>query len=123
MRLGRAMPEEHLKGESKESIRSGIGLIATMTALVLGLVTASAKQSFDDVDKSVRNVAADVFTLDGVLARYGPDAAPLRANLKAVVESRVQATWPQARPGMPRSRRARRVHRRAVRVAGAGRGR
>ena len=91
--------EEHLKGESKESIRTGIGLIATMTALVLGLVTASAKQSFDDVDKLVRNVAADVFTLDGVLARYGPDAAPLRANLKAVVESRVQATWPQGKAG------------------------
>jgi hypothetical protein len=51
MRLGRAIPEEHLKGESKESIRTGIGLIATMTALVLGLVTASAKQSFDDVER------------------------------------------------------------------------
>lgn len=99
MRLGRAIPEEHLKGESKESIRTGIGLIATMTALVLGLVTASAKQSFDDVDKTVRNVAADVFTLDGVLARYGPETAPLRANLKAVVESRVDATWPQGKAG------------------------
>jgi hypothetical protein len=42
MRLGRSIPEEHLKGESKETIRTGIGLIATMTALVLGLVTASA---------------------------------------------------------------------------------
>jgi hypothetical protein len=99
MRLGRALPEEHLKGESKESIRTGIGLIATMTALVLGLVTASAKQSFDEVDKTVRNVAADVLTLDGVLARYGPEAAPLRANLKAVVESRAQATWPQGSAG------------------------
>ena len=99
MRLGLTIPEEHLKGESKESIRTGIGLIATMTALVLGLVTASAKQSFDDVDKTVRNVAADVLTLDGVLARYGPETAPLRANLKAVVESRVDATWPQGKAG------------------------
>jgi hypothetical protein len=99
MRLGRAIPEEHLKGESKESIRTGIGLIATMTALVLGLVTASAKQSFDDVDKTVRNVAADVLTLDGVLARYGPETAALRASLKEVVERRVQATWPQGKAG------------------------
>jgi len=99
MRLGRSIPEEHLKGESKETIRTGIGLIATMTALVLGLVTASAKQSFDDVDKTVRNVAADVLTLDGVLARYGPETAALRANLKSVVDSRVQATWPQGKAG------------------------
>jgi malate/lactate dehydrogenase len=60
-----------------------------MTALVLGLVTASAKQSFDDIDKTVRNVAADVLTLHGVLARYGPETAAIRASLKTVVDSRV----------------------------------
>jgi len=47
----------------------------------------------------VRNVAADVLTLDGVLARYGPEAAALRANLKTVVASRTQATWPQGSGG------------------------
>ena len=93
MGLARVLPEDQLQGESKESIRTGIAFIATMTALVLGLVTASAKQSFDEVDKTVRSVAADMATLDGVLGRFGPEAAPVRATLKRVVEARVRATW------------------------------
>ena len=44
--------EHHLGGESRDTVKVGIGLVATMTALVLGLVTASAKSSFDAVDYS-----------------------------------------------------------------------
>jgi hypothetical protein len=95
LQLGRIMPAAQLQGDAKESIRTGIGLIATMTALVLGLVTASAKQSFDDVDKTVRSVAADLLVLDGVLARYGSEAAPIREHLKVVVASRIHTFWPE----------------------------
>lgn len=53
MRLRRILPQHHFSDESKDTVKLGIGLIATMTALILGLVTASAKSSFDDVSRAL----------------------------------------------------------------------
>jgi L-cystine uptake protein TcyP (sodium:dicarboxylate symporter family) len=69
MWLRAVLPEHHFDAESKDTIKLGIGLIATMTALVLGLVTASAKNSFDAVDSAVKQSAIQVLALDRVLAR------------------------------------------------------
>ena len=54
-------------------MRLGMGLVATMTALLLGLVTASARSSFDSQDAAMRTNAASILTLDRLLARYGPE--------------------------------------------------
>jgi hypothetical protein len=37
--LRTTLPEHHLNDESRDTVKLGIGLIATMTALVLGVVT------------------------------------------------------------------------------------
>src|SRR5262245_40022357 len=76
------IPEAHLGKESQDVIRLGMGLVATMTALLLGLVTAAAKSSFDSQDAAVRNAAANILALDRLLARYGPEAQPAREKLK-----------------------------------------
>lgn len=91
MGLRRALPEHHLDAASKDTIKIGIGLVATMTALLLGLVTASAKSSFDDVDAAVKTSTAELLALDRALARYGPETADIRAGLKQVVETRIAA--------------------------------
>jgi hypothetical protein len=57
MWLRTALPEHNLGDESKDTIKVGVGLIATLTALALGLVTASAKSSFDTLDSAVRSTA------------------------------------------------------------------
>jgi hypothetical protein len=54
-----------------------------MTALVLGLVTAAVKGSFDDLNNRVKHTAADVLSLDRILARYGPETAAMRGALKS----------------------------------------
>jgi hypothetical protein len=69
------LPERHLDDASRDTVKVGIGLVATMTALVLGLVTASAKSSFDAADTAVKHTAMDLLTLDRLLARYGPETA------------------------------------------------
>jgi hypothetical protein len=100
MWLRNALPKHHLDAESKETIHIGIGLIATMTALILGLVTASAKSSFDALDAAVKHASAEVLTLDRLLARYGPESGELRKALKQAVATRIETTWShgQARP-------------------------
>lgn len=87
--------EHHLNAESRDTVKLGIGLIATMTALVLGLVTASAKNSFDAVDSTVKTTAVDVLALDRVLARYGSETGEIRKGLKAAIGARIDMIWPQ----------------------------
>jgi hypothetical protein len=94
MALRRALPDHHLDSDSKDTIKVGVGLVATMTALVLGLVTASAKTSFDAVDSAVKQTAVDVLVLDRTLARYGPETGPIRIALKQAVATRVEMLWP-----------------------------
>jgi hypothetical protein len=94
------LPSHHLDDESKDTIKLGIGLIATMTALVLGLVTASAKSSFDAIDTAVKHSAMDVVALDRLLARYGPETEPLRAALERALVGRIQAIWPEHAAGL-----------------------
>ena len=93
--LRATLPEHHLSNESRDTVRIGAGLIATMTALVLGLVTASAKSSFDSVNTAVKQTAVDILTLDRVLARYGPETREIRGTLQDVVASRIDMVWPQ----------------------------
>jgi hypothetical protein len=94
MWLRTALPEHHIDDQSRNAINAGVGLIAAMSALVLGLITASAKSSYDNVDAAVRATAVDILTLDRVLARYGPEAGVVRGELKQIVERRVDAIWP-----------------------------
>ena len=95
MWLRTALPEHHLNNESRDTVRLGAGLIATMTALVLGLVTASAKGSFDSVNTAVKQTAVDILTLDRVLARYGPETREIRGTLQHIIASRIDMIWPQ----------------------------
>lgn len=89
------LPEHHLDDDTKDTVKLGIGLIATMTALVLGLVTASAKSSFDSMDASVKQSAAQVLALDRLLARYGPETGEIRKGLKQTIGVRIDVIWPR----------------------------
>lgn len=95
MWLRTTLPEHHLDDESRDTVKVGITLIATMTALVLGLVTASAKSSFDAVDSAVKQTAIDVLTLDRVLARYGSETGEIRKGLQHAVTAQIDMIWPQ----------------------------
>jgi hypothetical protein len=90
------LPPGHLSKESQDVVRLGIGLVATMTALLLGLVTASARATFDATDASVRNASADILALDRLLARYGPETKAIRETLRAAVAMRIESIWPSA---------------------------
>jgi hypothetical protein len=93
--LRTTLPEPHLSGESRDTVKLGIGLIATMTALVLGLFTASAKSAFDAVDTAVKHTAMDILILDRLLARYGPETGEIRGTLQDAFGRRIDMIWPQ----------------------------
>ena len=121
MWLRGVLPDHHLSAESRDSVKLGIGLVATITALVLGLVTASAKNSFDTLDAAVKRGAAEILSLDRALARYGPETAEIRKALKEAVAHRVEMTWPsgQSRPAsLDPTEAMKRVEQLPVRIRG-----
>jgi hypothetical protein len=63
----------------------GVGLIATLAALVLGLLIAAAKSSFDTQSTQVTQITADIILLDNLLAQYGPEARPIRQQMRRVI--------------------------------------
>ncbi|MDF0645584.1 MAG: DUF4239 domain-containing protein [Nitrospira sp.] len=93
MWLRSILPQHHLDAESKDTVKVGIGLIATMTALVLGLVTASAKSSFDSTNATVKQAAITILALDRALARFGPEASGIRKDLQQALEVRIEQIW------------------------------
>ena len=95
------LPEHHLDSESRDVVKLGIGVIAMMTALLLGLVTASAKSAFDSQAAVVRNSATEILTLDRLLVRYGPETKDIRELLRRVVAYRFALMWPEAASGAP----------------------
>lgn len=91
--LRNTLPEHHLSKDSQDVIRLGVGLIATIGALVLGLLIAAAKSSFDTEGGQVRQITADLILIDNLLAEYGPEAAPLRQRLRGAIGPFVDRLW------------------------------
>ena len=89
------LPEDHLNADTRDVVKLAVGLIATMSALLLGLLVSSAKSSYDTARGEVIQLAAKVTFLDRVLSIYGPEAAPLRAKFPAALEHAIQELWPQ----------------------------
>src|SRR6202011_1709819 len=91
--LRRALPEHHLSKDSQDVVRLGVGLIATIAALVLGLLIAAAKSSFDTQSTQVKRITADLILLDNVLAQYGPEAIPVRKQMRNTVDPFARRLW------------------------------
>ena len=75
-------------------VKLGIALIATMSALVLSLLIASAKSAFDTRSNQLVQASADIILLDDVLARYGPETKDARSLLQRSVAATVERFWP-----------------------------
>src|SRR5437763_5788176 len=93
-RLARVLPEEQLSAESKDAMKLALGLVATMTAILLGLLISSAKGSFDTARSQVMQMAAKVALLDRVLKLYGPEAMDARRALRDATADGVRRIWP-----------------------------
>ena len=95
--LRSVLPDHHLSAESKETVKLGMGLVATMSALVLGLLVSSAKSFYDTQSADLTNMSAQIVLLDRVLAHYGPEAKEVRDLLRVGVVDNLDRIWPQDR--------------------------
>ena len=95
MFLRGVLPEHQLSADSKDTVRIGMSLIATLTALVLGLLIASAKSYYDTQSSELTEISAKVVLLDRVLAHYGPETKEDRDLLRNAIARMLEGLWPK----------------------------
>jgi hypothetical protein len=94
MALRRALPDDHLGPDAKDVVKLAMGLIATMSALVLGMLVSTAKSSYDTRKNEVAEMSSRVVAIDLLLASYGPETKETRANLRELVVIGLDRIWP-----------------------------
>src|ERR1700752_5057436 len=83
MLLRRTRPIHHLRDDSRDVIKLATGLVGTMSAMVLGLLVASAKGFYDAQTTEMTQVSANIVFLDRALVRYRPETGVARETWRA----------------------------------------
>jgi Protein of unknown function (DUF4239) len=92
MLLRNFLPDHHLDADSRNVVNLGMALIATLSALVLGLLIASAKNSYDAQKAEVTQMSANAIVLYRILGRYGPEANGARDLVRRILVS-LDQSW------------------------------
>jgi len=92
---GVELPESHLDDESEAVVKLAMGMVGTLTALVLGLLVAAANSSYNASNQEVTSIAANVIQLDRLLRRYGPEADGVRNQLRLYTITKLQDLFPE----------------------------
>ncbi len=95
LNLHRVLPRTHLTKETQDVIRLGTGMVSVLASLVLGLLIATAKNSFDTTDQSIRAYAAEIALLNETLRDYGRSASGARDILRQYTKQLLQNLWPK----------------------------
>ncbi|MFG1464164.1 hypothetical protein V5F77_14830 [Xanthobacter sp. DSM 24535] len=99
--VARVLPERHVSKETQDVVKLGVGMIAAMASLILGLMTASVKGGYDSTDKDLHQYALHIIALDSSLRHYGPDAAKAGALVTDYTKTIIRETWPDLH-GLPK---------------------
>jgi hypothetical protein len=99
MVLRRALPADLLEGGSKEAIRLGAGFLSTLAALVIGLMIASAKNTYDNQNTNIRQLGTNAVLVDQMLTKYGAEAKVARTLLRETIPSATARIWRESIAG------------------------
>jgi hypothetical protein len=91
------LPDYQLRDDSKDVVKMASGMIATLVALVIGLLVSSSKSSFDQASSGVTQIGAKIILLDRALVRYGPETKAIRERMREEVAASIERLWPTGR--------------------------
>jgi hypothetical protein len=103
MRLRLVLPQNQLGPEVKSVVQLAVGLLVTMTALVLGMLVSTANSSYQQRKDQLTEMASDFVGVDRLLGSYGPETQTARAELHSLAETSLQGIWPNQGSQDPQS--------------------
>ncbi len=92
------LSERHATRETFDLVRLVSTMLLTFAAIVLGLLTTSAKASFDQIGNDLRGLGIEVIELDRLLREYGSEAEPARELLRRYTDGVIATSWPEETP-------------------------
>jgi hypothetical protein len=87
------LSERHRSRETTDLIQLVLTMLVTFAALVLGLLTSSAKSSFDQIENDLRSMSIQLIQLDRSLRELGSETDRTRGLLRSWTAARIAATW------------------------------
>ena len=84
----------HLTDDTKSLVSVSMAVVATVSALVLGLLISNANSSFSSLGGEVTALSAQILRLDQMLQRYGPETMPARQTLRQYAEHKTADMFP-----------------------------
>jgi hypothetical protein len=92
--LRQRLPKHQLCEETKSTVSVSMAVVATFSALVLGLLISNANTSFSALGGEVTTLSAQILRLDGLLSRYGPETGLARETLRQYAELKTADLFP-----------------------------
>ena len=106
MGLQRRLPAHHITAETREPLKAVLGLVATLAALLISLLIASAKESYGTQRREVEELAVGFAQFDRILTHFGPEGTTLKPLSIDMRRSTRDALWRHGVAGAPAERRA-----------------
>ena len=94
MLLGKVLPTQQLSADTRDVVRVTMAMLATLSAVILGLLTGAAIGSIAEKEGELRNAGVQFVMLDRALASYGPETGEMRGLLRDVLALRIEQVWP-----------------------------
>jgi uncharacterized membrane protein YqgA involved in biofilm formation len=88
------LPAHYLADETKNLVSVSMAVVATVSALVLGLLISNANSSFGTLGGEVTALSAQILRLDQMLRQFGPETVPARETLRQYAERKTADLFP-----------------------------
>src|SRR5215471_1500634 len=94
-KMRKRLPAHHLTDETKSLVNMSTAVVATVSALVLGLLISNANATFTRLGGEVTSLSAEILRLDQILRRYGSAADQARGTLRQYAEQKSADLFPE----------------------------
>jgi hypothetical protein len=91
--IGKFLPEEDRGAPTERVVQGAMRTMSLLSALVLGLLVASAKSKFDTNNGQIEQFAAQLMMLNGELTNFGAGAADARMTLETYTSAKINDVW------------------------------
>ena len=91
--LHKILPENQRTDATQKTVQTAMNVVAILAALVLGLLIASTKTSFDTRSKEIEQFSANLTLLDRELMHLGHEQKEMRALLHDFTARKIAQTW------------------------------
>ncbi|UOA09363.1 DUF4239 domain-containing protein [Methylobacter sp. S3L5C] len=88
------LPDHHTQADSKDILKTSAGMMATLIALIIGLLVTSAKGNYDNTTSGITQSGAKIITLGYYLSNYGPEAKEAQELVRQATASAIERIWP-----------------------------